>query len=932
MDDLLDLSWSEQPKPTAKGMGGSAFDMLSRPQGNYYSGASTPAASKPASNASSSANLAGLRGTPGLRTTASPRPPPANDAFSDLLSTSSTASGSGGKSLSMAERQAQLTAQKARAAEEERNRWGDGAFWDQLGGSSTSSSAPAPEKPLAAPQPAKPFNLGPALQPSSAASSRSASARPTSATSAKKSAGTFWNMESALGQPEKPKKLPSPSARGGRDDDIHDILNGSKPAPATSLKPSQEDEISWDNDDELLRSSSKAATSSGPADLWDFDALSSSVPGKSAPAADYGADDDDLLGELGKPVRKPSPRAEPQPDSRPSSGPASRPASRPSGTRVSSPPPHVIGQIVEMGFPPDKARAALAATATGEDVQAALESLLANRAGTPARDPRDEEDEWDRERTAARRYEDDERDREAARRARHAARRAGPKREAVRPRADEYGGPSGMNADDLAKQAEQVVAQAHEFGATMLSKGLSFWNQGKERAMKAYEEQRKAYDANLNDGLKAPTDGRPRWMVEAEEAERGGLPPSHEFGEASLGFKDSDDEGGATKPKAQPPQARRPEARAEPQRSRTNAPARPSNAERISNLLGGEPEKYASPHRHPKSRASPAPRTTPRATTPARPPSPLKQRALVSAPANALSTAAQHKTVGNEHFKLGRFAEAEGAYSRAIAALPTGHLHLVPLHNNRAATWLKLGEPARAAADCGTVIELIGVGYHPVKEAPLPATPDAEGVKLGDALVKATAKRAQAHEMAEKWKLALDDWERVLGYDAALGGGALKGQASDGVRRSKGMLSGPAPAQGSVKVTPRATPKPSRPVDVGTSAAVSGLRAAAAAAEAEDEQRAALKDGVDAKLSTWRTGKETNIRALLASLDLVLWPEVVLKVGMHELVTDKQVKIKYMKVIARLHPDKLASATVEQRMMANGVFGTLSEAWAAFNS
>jgi hypothetical protein len=33
-----------------------------------------------------------------------------------------------------------------------------------------------------------------------------------------------------------------------------------------------------------------------------------------------------------------------------------------------------------------------------------------------------------------------------------------------------------------------------------------------------------------------------------------------------------------------------------------------------------------------------------------------------------------------------------------------------------------------------------------------------------------------------------------------------------------------------------------------------------------------------------------------------------------------------MKVIARLHPDKLAGASVEQRMMANGVFGTLSEA------
>lgn len=598
-----------------------------------------------------------------------------------------------------------------------------------------------------------------------------------------------------------------------------------------------------------------------------------------------------------------------------------------------------------MGFPPDRARAALAATATGEDVQAALESLLGSRGGTPAA-PRDEEDEWDRERAAARRYEDDEADREAARRARHAARRAGPKRDAVRPRADEYGGPSGgiggVNADELAEHADRIVAQATEIGASMLSKASLFWNQGKEKALKVYEEQRRAYDAQggpqgagRGAGRGKPTDGRPRWMVEAEEAERreAGLPPSAEFGDDALGFKDSDDEA-AGQPAPAAAQARRQVKAAQRQ------PLPPSNVERTGDLFSSEPARYVSPHRHGKPRASPAPRTA----TPARPPSPLRQRELVSAPAATLSKAAQHKTAGNEHFKLGRFAEAETAYSSAISALPAGHLHLVPLHNNRAAAWLKLGEPGRAASDCAVVIELIGPTYHPSKEAPLPSTPDAEGVRLGDALVKATAKRAQAYEMAEKWKLALEDWERVLGYDAALGGGALKAQASDGVRRSRGMLSGGgsgggagsgsgsgpsagAPSAPAAKPKPRTTtPRPTRPVDVSSSAAVSDLRAAAAAQEAEDEQRAALKDSVDARLTAWRGGKETNIRALLASLDLVLWPEVVLKVGMHELVTDKQVKIKYMKVIARLHPDKLAGASVEQKMLANGVFGTLSEA------
>lgn len=312
MDDLLDLSWSEQPAKKPPALGGSSFDLLSRPkgQGNYYSGASTPLApSKPASNAGSSANLAGMRVTPTLRSTASPRPgvgraaspaqPGAADAFSDLLGMSGAG---GGKNLSMAEKQAQLAAQKAKEAEEEKNRWGDGAFWDQLGGSKPAAQVQG----IAAPTPAKAkVPLGPALQPASSGS------RPSSA--AKKSAGSFWDTDSLLGQPEpaKPKassKSPSPPAKDAgslwTDDDL---LNGLSAKPAA--KSSQKGEISWDDDEVLLGGSSsssnlnKPAAAAAAADPWDFDALSSSVPQASAGRDN---DDDDLLGELGRPARKTS--------------------------------------------------------------------------------------------------------------------------------------------------------------------------------------------------------------------------------------------------------------------------------------------------------------------------------------------------------------------------------------------------------------------------------------------------------------------------------------------------------------------------------------------------------------------------------------------------------------------------------------------------
>ncbi|KAG2739468.1 hypothetical protein P692DRAFT_201811507 [Suillus brevipes Sb2] len=80
-----------------------------------------------------------------------------------------------------------------------------------------------------------------------------------------------------------------------------------------------------------------------------------------------------------------STRATPSPQAPPLQRLSSRPV---------SPPPHIVGQIVEMGLSPQQARIALAATDTGLDVQAALETLLANGAGnssTPPPSSRDHE-------------------------------------------------------------------------------------------------------------------------------------------------------------------------------------------------------------------------------------------------------------------------------------------------------------------------------------------------------------------------------------------------------------------------------------------------------------------------------------------------------------------------------------------------------------
>ncbi len=84
------------------------------------------------------------------------------------------------------------------------------------------------------------------------------------------------------------------------------------------------------------------------------------------------------------------------------------------------------------------------------------------------------------------------------------------------------------------------------------------------------------------------------------------------------------------------------------------------------------------------------------------------------------------------------------------------------------------------------------------------------------------------------------------------------------------------------------------------------LRAAHKAAEQEGDEKLALTDKVDARIAAWRDGKRDNLRALLTSLDNVLWEgSGWKKVGLHEVVVANKVKIVYMKAIARTHPDKV---------------------------
>ncbi|KLO06917.1 hypothetical protein SCHPADRAFT_1002045 [Schizopora paradoxa] len=688
-----------------------------------------------------------------------------------------------------------------------------------------------------------------------------------------------------------------------------------------------------------------------------------------------------------------------------------------SGTSSSSPPPHIIGQIVEMGFSPQQARVALAATETGVDVQLALEMLLSNGVGgsggedsSPPSAPSSQQQR--------------ERERTRPRPSRHGSQRQEQDRTQT-PSGAPGGTGAGTSGVDLQEKADKLLAQASELGMNVFSRAGALWKEGKARAQRVYEEGIAANaNANAASGTSSPTPdsgagrrrgaqmgeqqsgsaggggsggGRPKWMTgEGEFGDE--LELENHANANGGGFRDHDDDEDGGVGAAVPQEPPIPPPRRQP---------KPKETETI-NLFGAdEPTTYVSPARrrgagaasssskssttHPPSAPSsqrqpppPPPRQTQqpqrRAPTP-----PTPSRPLITASPASLTSSNSHKTKGTELFKLGRYAEAVSAYTAALAPLPEKHLLRVPILNNRALARMRCGEYGGARGDCDEVLEIIGSDYRPENDITNNGRGnrggEAEGanVDLREGWLKARRRRAEASEARERWGEALGDWEVLAGCAWKGVGAGVRREALAGVGRCKKGLavandsseaskvstkgtgttsvsedfdilatpspSPQAPASSNTKsdsnsnltMTTKPKPKP-KPIPLSPRAqstiasAVAAARHASQLEEAEALARHSLKDRVDSRLLSWKAGKEGNLRALLATLDSVLWEELGwVRCGMHELVTERQVKVRYTRAIGKVHPDKLnaANTTLEQRMIANGVFGALNEAWVA---
>ncbi|KAF4975017.1 hypothetical protein FZEAL_8138 [Fusarium zealandicum] len=892
MDDLSGLDWSSkptggQPKPPIMN---SAFASVRPTPSPLGSGRNTPM------SAQGSGSVA-----------ARPAPvKPSQDSFSNLVN---FGPGKAKQNLTLAERQAQLEAEKRQKEEEKRKQqeaqFGNGQFWDALGNRTASTS--------------------PALQPP-----------PSSSTPANDDNDLFAAFHKDT-KVDNASYYPPPSAS-----------RRSTPANATPINLS--DPNAW-------KSTTGTSLNGGDLGLEDDDPFGLSEM-KTAPAAapTQQADDDDFLGDLGRPVdevrrkqevTRPAPEpGKPIEDDDSSSAEEQAPRAREQYVerqpRVNKDPfDRAVAQLVDYGFSAEDAQRALVESGSGYNAQAAVNWLL------------------------------DEAHRKSKEQAQGKGSSATSSRTASRaPRSDDRSPARGDQ--DLAKTAAAV-------GNTLFKTANSLWKTGQKKMQQAVADLQQDGDPN-----------QPKWMREAQQARAQG--PGKARADDATDEALALDAGGRPQPRRtnsrpaeqrtasqptsrgqSPAQAGSSRASSAPRWQQQAPQAAPFDYKSRLNRLAADDDgfpSYSSPNRRkkapsPAASSSPAPKPAepepdllfnsqefkPSQSLPSRPaqssprpspqtkrpsppvpsPSPRPAREIPSISPVALQTSTQHRIQGTAHFKRGDYAAAHSSYSSSLSAVPPTHPLAILLLTNRALTALKTGEPKQAVDDADNALKLIGPGNGQGESVAVKNESGAdENRDMKDLYGKALSRKAEALEQMEKWADALAVWKLCVEVGAG-GPNAIKGRQR---------------CQNALVPKPKATPKPAaakpRPRPSATaslapqksSEAVTRLREANAAAAKEDDEKFVLSEKVDAKVAAWRDGKRDNLRALLASLDAVLWENSGWKkVGLHELVMTNKVKIAYMKAIAKTHPDKLPQdASTEVRLIAGLVFSTLNESWDKFKA
>ena len=649
-------------------------------------------------------------------------------------------------------------------------------------------------------------------------------------------------------------------------------------------------------------------------------------------------DEDDILGLLGRPVSE-FPRKPPDP----------KPEKERTPDTVLHPQDSAMADLVDMGFAPEQSREALESTESGTDVQAAVGWLL-NQAHQKSRTGREKEDSWESTSQSGGEF----RQNSASRKGRASPVWQQEERQNARR----------QNSRSPANGERDPAKIAAELGSNLFKTANSLWKTGTKKLNQAVSELNSESDSNqpkwmkdtkieperdpairMQRGSQSKTDdrndavhikqNRARGEDVTDEAlmlESGNTRPSRRSAvrpNPNVPVWSNDSSRDQSPVASSKPQARDPQQPRVTQHPKPNDPKSRLNRQLVEEQTS---QAYVSPARRKQAAPKPlspspdlifessqpssrnerpslppqkAPQTasrTPRPSTPIRPPAPIRNIPSVSS--SVLQHSNSSRLQGSEAFKRGDYGQATTHYTSALASLPSNHPLTIPILTNRALSHSKTGEPKSSIADATAALNLIG-----------PSRGVSETIDLGPEgrkemflfWGKAMTRQAEALEQLERWSEATSVWKCCV--EANFGGGT----SIAGRDRCEKAANPTVPTPAAKRPPPKPASKQSAlealsgtALHAQSTEAVSRLRAANLEAERVDDEKFALSDRVSERLQSWRAGKEGNLRALLGSLETVLWADAGWKkVGMGELILPGKVKVAYMKGIAKVHPDKV---------------------------
>ncbi|KAK6218852.1 uba ts-n domain-containing protein [Colletotrichum tabaci] len=901
MDDLSGLNWSasaNQPNNKPPPM---------NPSGANYFGSIRPANSTPSPFPSGRNTPLSAQGSgPVAAKPAAAKP--AADSFSNLLSFGAAGAAKPTSKLTLLEQQQQLEAEK-RKKEEERRKQAQaqfgGGFLDTLGSGSVSRTA-------------SPGILSPGS---------STGKKATDDDDLFAAFNSETKVDNASFYPPPPQKSPSPANAPG--------LDLSNPS-AWNQAPSVANNGVFGDDDDPFGLNQLKPKAASPAPPLPTD------------------DDDDFLGDLARPVEEVR-RKQPTPPQPQHSEPGKPIEASDSSSEDERPAPRgemaefdrAVAQLVDYGFTPENARRGLTESGAGLNVQAAANWLL-----------------------------DD-----AHRQAKAKAQGKSPAVAQRRGREDGSSSQDGQRRTDTRSPAggdPDLSKTAAAVGNSLFKTANSLWKTGKKQVQQAVADfNQPEGDPNQPKWMRSaqvdrtqPEKRVPKATDEALMLESGGRPP-RKAGQSSQSPR-PDAPRRTASPRDHSPAVSAPSSgrgTPVPRWQQQGGPALPDSRTRASKLAMADDNaaSYVSPHRRKKGTPQPEAPTRPQqdepdllfssqtqapkqaqslpqrpaqpsqsSTRPAQPaqrpsppapkPAPRPARQIPSISPAAIQQSTKHRLDGTAHFKRGDYGAAHSSYSSSLAAVPPSHPLAIVILTNRALTALKTGEPKQAVEDADAALKIIGpAGGQGEHVAVLGDNGGEERREMRDLYGKALSRKAEALEQMERWGEAHAVWSTCV-KDGVGGPSAISGRQ----RCQSALAPKPKPKpRPAAAARPRPAAAPAKSSD-----AVERLRKQNQAAAQEDDEKFALSEKVDAKIAAWRDGKRENLRALIGSLDQVLWEgSGWKKVGLHELVMANKVKIHYMKAIAKCHPDKLPQdASTEVRLIAATVFATLNESWDKFKA